>query len=207
MNTISPSKLWVQANSKFRLPTLGTLQAIFLDRDGVINEERADYVKSWDEFVLLPNVLYPLRRLAQLHVPIFIVTNQSAIGRGIVPASTVDAIHRRLQHLVVVQNGRIDEFLVCPHHPNAQCACRKPAPGLLCAAAEAYGLSLAKCVFIGDSTVDYLAAEAASVPCVLVRSGRQGSALEQLLADLRVCEPPPLVENLASAVELVLASH
>jgi D-glycero-D-manno-heptose 1,7-bisphosphate phosphatase len=161
------------------------LQAIFLDRDGVINRERSDYVKSWDEFELLPNVLPALRRLAKLQIPIGVLTNQSAIGRGLVSAAQVGDIHHRLARLVEEGGGRIDAFFVCPHHPDDNCSCRKPKPGLLYQCAQHFGVELAQCVFVGDALTDYLAATAARCNAILVTSGRQGTELHRLLQDHR----------------------
>lgn len=157
-----------------------TLQAFFLDRDGVLNRERADYVKGWDEFEVLPGTLPALVQLAALNRPIVVITNQSAIGRGLVSAATVDAIHQRFKDEVAVAGGRIDTFYVCPHHPQAGCACRKPKPGLLVQAASDFHLELTECLFIGDSPTDFLAAEAAGCQSLLVQSGRQGSQLHRL---------------------------
>ena len=159
------------------------LEAIFLDRDGVINQERADYVKSWDEFQILPGVLVALRRLAALQIPICVLTNQSAIARGRVRAEVVCEIHQRLGQLVEAHGGRIDAFFVCPHHPLDNCDCRKPKPGLLYQAASQFGVDLAHCVFIGDAFTDYLAAPAAHCQAMLVLTGRQGAELHDLLQD------------------------
>lgn len=180
------------------------LQAIFLDRDGVINQERADYVKSWDEFQLLPGVLPALRQLAQLPIPIGVVTNQSAIGRGRVTAATVHDIHQRLARLVAEEGGRIDAFFVCPHHPDDGCACRKPKPGLLLQSASYFAVDLANCVFVGDAYTDYLAAAAVHCPAIIVTSGRQGAELPQLLQD---CDGVAIVPDLAQAVAEIQRRH
>lgn len=161
------------------------IDAIFLDRDGTLNVERADYVKSIDELVLLPGALGALGRLSALTVPIIVITNQSAIGRGIVDRATIDAIHAHLRALVRADGGRIDAFYVCPHHPAAHCTCRKPQPGLLLAAADDFQLDLTHCIFVGDSLTDYAAARAAGCQPVLVRTGRQAQQLAQLAEDDR----------------------
>jgi D-glycero-D-manno-heptose 1,7-bisphosphate phosphatase len=176
------------------------MQAVFLDRDGVINEERPDYVKSWDEFVFLPGVLSALHSLAKLAVPILVISNQSAIGRGLVTQEAVDQIHRRVQLVAQRVGGKIDNFFVCPHHPEIDCDCRKPKPGLLDLAASIYQLDLARCVFIGDSITDFYAAQAAGCQSILVKSGRQRRQLLRF-----VCSNPSvrLVNDLAAAVELI----
>jgi D-glycero-D-manno-heptose 1,7-bisphosphate phosphatase len=177
------------------------LQAILLDRDGVINRERADYVKCWDELELLPGAVSALRRLAALPIPICVLTNQSAIGRGIVTAQTVAELHRRLADAIAAQGGRIDAFFVCPHRPDEACGCRKSQPGLLLQAAHQFGLDLARCVMVGDSISDYAAATAAGCPAILVRTGQQGPELARRLpADVAV----PILPDLAAAAEEVL---
>ena len=178
------------------------IDAIFLDRDGTLNVERADYVKTIDELVLLPGALAALGNLATLGVPIILVTNQSVIGRGIVDRAAIAAIHAHLQAVVAAHGGRIDAIYLCPHHPAEHCACRKPKPGLLLAAAADYGLDLARCVFIGDSLTDLEAARTAGCQPLLVRTGRQAYALTQLAeADPSMA----LVDDLTAAVNWLWA--
>lgn len=157
------------------------MQGIFLDRDGVINKERADYVKSWDEFRFLPGTFTALRVLAQLNLPIFIITNQSAIGRQIISKTDVDSIHQQMLDAIAVTGLQICEIFICPHHPTEGCLCRKPAPGMLITAAKCYDLDLFNCVFIGDSITDYLAAQSCGCGAILLRSGRQGKQIDALL--------------------------
>ena len=174
--------------------------AILLDRDGVINQERVDYVKSWAELQLLPGVLPALRRLATLPNPIVVITNQSAIGRGLVEPETVAAIHDQLTQTVITAGGRLDGFFVCPHHPAAGCACRKPKPGLLQQAAQRFNFDLTQAVFIGDALTDFEAARAAGCRAILVKSGRQGATLADALPGPAA---PPIVADLAAAVALL----
>lgn len=179
------------------------LRAILLDRDGVINRERADYVKSWQEFEFLPGVLSALRRLAAHTLPILVITNQSGIGRGVIQQETVTTIHTQLCTAVTAAGGRIDAFFVCPHHPAAACSCRKPKPGLLFQAAQQFQFPLEQAVFIGDAMTDFEAARAAGCQSILVKSGRQGADLEHLFVDVML--PPPIVADLSAAVDLLLA--
>ncbi|CAN5742352.1 D-glycero-beta-D-manno-heptose 1,7-bisphosphate 7-phosphatase [soil metagenome] len=178
------------------------MQGFFLDRDGVINRERADYVKTWDEFTFLPGVLPALRRLATLNLPIMVISNQSAIGRGLVQRETVDAIHQQAQTIIEASGGRVDGFFICPHHPDRHCACRKPQPGLLEEAAARFKLQLADCLFVGDAITDFQAAKAAGCQSILVKSGRQGAQLQQLM---RANSPTPIVPDLAAAVEMIFS--
>ncbi|MCB0061173.1 MAG: HAD family hydrolase [Caldilineaceae bacterium] len=204
------------------------MRGILLDRDGVINRERADYVKHWDEFVFLPGVLTALQRLATLPMPILVITNQSAIGRGIVSRQAVDEIHAQAQAAIHSAGGRIDGFFLCPHHPDAGCSCRKPQPGLLYQAAAQFALTIEQSVFVGDAITDYQAARAAGCQSILVKSGRQGTQLQQYLAEelageetvvrsesqqprcttqapaVAPSQRPPLVADLSAAVELIM---
>ena len=106
-------------------------RAILLDRDGVINRELGQAVLKWDEFEFLPQALAALQRLATLRVPIVVVSNQSAIGRDRTTLEIVNDIHERMVTAVREIGGRLDEVLICPHAPDAGCACRKPLPGML----------------------------------------------------------------------------
>ena len=175
--------------------------AVFLDRDGVLNENRSDYVKSWDEFVFLPNIFAPLRRLAQNHVAIVVISNQSAIGRGIVEVETVESIHEQMRLEIQHQGGRIDGVYYCPHHPDDGCNCRKPRPGLLLQAAEELHLDLKSSYLIGDAVSDVEAALAAGVHPIMVRTGR-GMQQEPLLRSK--WRTISVVDNLEEAVEWIL---
>jgi D-glycero-D-manno-heptose 1,7-bisphosphate phosphatase len=185
------------------------MQAILLDRDGVINEERADYIKTWHEFRFLPGALDALQRLTRLEIPVLVITNQSAIGRGIIEQATVEEIHRKLMREVESVGGRIDAFFVCPHHPAAGCLCRKPKPGLLLQAAQQFGFALEESLFIGDSITDFEAAHAAGCRSILVKSGRQGASLDKFFIDamLPPTLPPPIVADLGTAVDLIFAAY
>jgi D-glycero-D-manno-heptose 1,7-bisphosphate phosphatase len=174
---------------------------IFLDRDGVINANRADHVKSWEEFEFLPGAVDALRRLARLDRPIIVVTNQAVIGRGQVPAETVDDIHARMRAAVRRAGGRVDDILVCSHRPEDHCACRKPMPGLIFQAAERWGLDLGRSVMVGDALTDVMAARAAGCAPILVKTGRGEKQLAQL--DAAAFEHLPVLANLGEAADLI----
>jgi D-sedoheptulose 7-phosphate isomerase len=155
--------------------------AVFLDRDGVINENRADYVKSWEEFVFLPNVFEPLRQLAQNGQVIVVVSNQSAINRGLVSPETVEAVNRQMCEVVATNGGRIDAILTCPHRPDENCHCRKPAPGLLLQAAQQFALDLPRSYLIGDALSDIAAGLAVGCRPILVLTGQGREQLPRLV--------------------------
>ncbi|WP_448592659.1 D-glycero-beta-D-manno-heptose 1,7-bisphosphate 7-phosphatase [Thermoflexus hugenholtzii] len=178
------------------------MRAIFLDRDGVICENRPDHVKSWAEFQFLPGVLSALRRLAQAPLAIVVVTNQAIIRRGLVPASVVEEIHERMAWHVRQAGGRLDAVYYCPHRPDEGCFCRKPQPGLLFQAAWDLGLELGRSYLIGDALTDIEAARAAGCQPLLVRTGRGAIQAEHVLR----CYPEvPIFEDLAEAADWILS--
>jgi histidinol-phosphate phosphatase family protein len=149
--------------------TIGvTRPVVFVDRDGVINRMRRDYVKSWLEFEPLPGAVEAMARMSSSGRDVLVVTNQSAIGRGLVSVATVQDIHDRLSTLVEEAGGEIRAFLVCPHTPADNCPCRKPAPGLLCRARDEMGIDLGEAILIGDQPTDIEAAHAAGCGAILV---------------------------------------
>jgi D-glycero-D-manno-heptose 1,7-bisphosphate phosphatase len=175
--------------------------AVFLDRDGVINYNRPDHVKSWSEFEFLPGVLAALRRLARLQWPIVVISNQAAIGRGMASRQAVDDINARMVKAVQEAGGRIDDIFYCPHRPDEECACRKPRPGLLLRAAERLQLDLGRSFLVGDAESDVLAARAVNCRPVLVRTGRgweQLATLRQQNASFYVAD------DLGGAVDWIL---
>lgn len=147
--------------------------AIFLDRDGVIIENRDKYVRSWDDVYIYPQALQALARFSKLPFIYIIVTNQSVVGRNIISKQDADAINIRLVNEIKLAGGRIDDVFMCPHAPSAGCRCRKPNPGLFHQAALTLPLNLNTSIMVGDALTDLVAAQAAGVKQhVLVRTGR-----------------------------------
>ncbi len=176
--------------------------AIFLDRDGVVNENRPDHVKCWDEFRFLPGALDALCALTELGAPIFIVTNQAVVGRRLVTTACVEEIHRRMLDQIGRAGAAVAEVLYCPHAPEVGCDCRKPEPGMLLAAAARHDLDLARAIIVGDALTDILAGQRAGCRTVLVLSGRGREALREL-AEGHGALPTALAHDLAGAVPLV----
>ncbi len=146
--------------------------AVFLDRDGVIIENRDDYVKSWREVRFLPGAFAAMHRLGTLGYVVVIVTNQSAVGRGLLALADAVRINERIVAAIEAHGGRVDACYLCPHRPEERCACRKPAPGMLLRARDDLGLDLARSYLVGDAVTDIEAAEAVHAQGVLVRTGR-----------------------------------
>nr|HET6904413.1 D-glycero-beta-D-manno-heptose 1,7-bisphosphate 7-phosphatase [Ktedonobacteraceae bacterium] len=147
------------------------MTTIFLDRDGVINENRSDYVKSWQEFRFLTGSREAIAKLTRAGYRIIVCTNQAAIARGYIASDTVDDIHRRMIASIAEVGGVIEHVYYCPHGKDEQCACRKPRPGLLLRARDELGVDLNDALFIGDSMTDVRAGIAAGVRPILVLSG------------------------------------
>ena len=147
-------------------------RAVFLDRDGTINVNRPDHVKSLDEFELIPGAIQAIRQLGATPLAIIVISNQSVINRGFASAQTVAAINEHLLQTVRRHGGRIDGIYYCPHRPDEQCQCRKPRPGLLLQAQQEHGLDLAGSYVVGDAATDVDLALAAGCHPVLVLTGR-----------------------------------
>ena len=144
---------------------------VFLDRDSVINRNRADYVKQWSEFRFLPGARRAIAGMTRAGYRLFIITNQACIGKGLVARSALDEMHGRMLREIERAGGHVEAVLYCPHRSDEGCDCRKPAPGLLHRAQDEYGVDLGRAVVIGDSLTDMSAATAAGVPGILVFSG------------------------------------
>jgi D-glycero-D-manno-heptose 1,7-bisphosphate phosphatase len=174
------------------------MRAIFLDRDGVINENRTDHVKSWSEFQFLPGALTALRWLNLVGFHVFVVTNQAIVGRGSVSAATIEEINSRMQIQVALHGGRIHDVRYCPHDNDAQCGCRKPAPGMLLDLAARWGVDLSRSYMVGDAYTDIAAGRAAQCRCIMVCTGR---GMQQIsLPEARHYPPDYVAGDLTGAV-------
>ncbi len=148
------------------------MKLIILDRDGTINEDRDDYVKSADEWVPIPGAIEAIARLNHAGWHVVVATNQSGLGRGLFDMGALNAMHAKLNQLLAKQGGRIDAVFFCPHPPDAACDCRKPLPGLVQQIGARYGVDLAKVPVVGDSLRDLQAGAALGCPVHLVRTGK-----------------------------------
>ena len=154
-------------------------RAIFLDRDGVLIENRSDYVRDWSQVRIIPEAIHALSLTPARNYKIVIVTNQSAIGRGLIQPEKADEINRQLFNLIRHHGGQVDGVYVCPHKPDDGCFCRKPKPGLLLQAANELSLDLQRSWMIGDAWSDVQAGQRAGVlQNIILKTGR---GTEQLL--------------------------
>lgn len=145
---------------------------VILDRDGVINQDSAQYIKSPAEWHALPGSLSAITQLNRAGAKVAVATNQSGIARGLFDTSTLDAIHTKMQTALAAVGGHIDYLVYCPHGPEANCACRKPEPGLYHQIAMHFGCSLNNVPVVGDSPRDLAAAERVNAHPVRVLTGK-----------------------------------
>jgi len=176
------------------------LKLVVLDRDGVINYDSPDYIKSPDEWSPIPGSLEAIAQLNAAGYSVVIATNQSGIGRGIFTQETLHQIHDKLTANLSTVGGRIDFFAVCPHSPDDHCTCRKPRPGLLLQISQRFNCSLKDVPVIGDSYRDICAATAVSAKPILVLTGNGDKAVSQIKPEQGVT----IFNNLAEAVVEIL---
>lgn len=178
------------------------MKVIVLDRDGVINEDSDDFVKSVGEWVPIAGSLEAMARLNQAGYRLVVATNQSGLGRGLLTLDDLNAMHQRLHDRLAELGGQIDAIFFCPHRSEDQCACRKPRPGLLLAVRERFGVAASDLVVIGDSLRDLESAWVAGVAAVLVLTGKGSRTLAEHRERLG---ETPVYRDLAAAADAILA--
>ena len=181
--------------------------AVFLDRDGTLIDD-IDYLSGFDQIALFPWTVDALRLIARAGYLTVVVTNQSAVARGIVTEDFVRATHAELNRRLERGGAHIDAFYFCPHHPDAtieqyrrECRCRKPEPGMLEDAARDLSIDLSRSWMVGDRWIDVAAGNAASVRSVLVRSGHAARVEEVPAPGIRA---DAILNNLMEAVGWIL---
>jgi D-glycero-D-manno-heptose 1,7-bisphosphate phosphatase len=178
--------------------------AVFLDRDGVIIANRHDHVKSWSEVEFIAGAVEALVRLTEHGLAIVIVTNQAAVGRGILGHKEALELQARIVREIRARGAVIAGSYLCPHRPEAACDCRKPAPGMLLRASGELDLELGRSWIIGDAVSDLEAGRAAGVRGILVRTGRGEDQVRQF-GEL-LTGRWPVVADLPAATRLVLSN-
>jgi D-glycero-D-manno-heptose 1,7-bisphosphate phosphatase len=149
-------------------PSPAARRFLFLDRDGVINRDRPDYVKSWDEVRFYPDALEALRWLHRRDIGTILISNQSALHRGYVGWEEFWQLHQRVVAHIRGARGDILAAFYCPHRPDENCRCRKPSPQMIVAASGIFGVHLESSFMIGDRATDVLAAKRAGCQAVLL---------------------------------------
>jgi len=173
---------------------------VILDRDGVINRESKDFIRSPAEWVPLPGSLEAIAALTAGGFDVVVASNQSGVARGLFTTATLADIHRKMTAAVEAAGGRLAGIFFCPHGPDDRCDCRKPRPGLLRQVEAAFGTGLAGVPAIGDSARDLQAAQAVGARAILVRTGN-GRDTEAALAPGAGI---PVFDDLAAAAAALL---
>jgi D-glycero-D-manno-heptose 1,7-bisphosphate phosphatase len=179
-------------------------KAVFLDRDGVINRNLNKYVLSIESVQIIPRSLQAIANLVKSEYAVVIVTNQSAIGRGLITEEIAQNINSFILEKIQSANGIIDGIYLCPHHPKTHCVCRKPNPGMLIQAAAELNLDLENSWLVGDAITDIQASIAANVKPVMVGTGRGTEQAANLNSDKLV--HVPFVKDLYEAIEDILSN-
>jgi len=156
-------------------------KAVFLDRDGVINKERSDYVKTVKELIIL-DVANPIKKLKDNGFLVVVISNQSAINRGLTTHQNVEQIHSAIQEYLKKHGTQIDAFYFCPHRPDENCNCRKPKPGLFDKATTELQIDLSSSWMIGDRDSDIEAAKAIGCKTIkITRDSGLNAAVQSIL--------------------------
>lgn len=155
------------------------MKLVILDRDGVINEDRDDFVKNTIEWQPLPRSMEAIANLTQAGWRVVVATNQSGLARGLFDMHALNAMHEKMHRLAAQAGGRIDAVVFCPHGPKDGCHCRKPKPGMIQEVAERFNVKLSELPLVGDSLRDLQAIAAVGGQPILVRSGKGEKTLEQ----------------------------
>jgi len=167
---------------------------VFLDRDGVLNEDRDDYVKSIAEMRMLPGVGEAIRQLRDAGYLCILITNQSPIGRGIFTVEHLESMHEWLRARLREEGGELDDILYCPHRPDEACACRKPQPGLLLEAIARHRVDPTSSFMVGDREGDIAAGRAAGVQTIRIVNEVTGADAARTQAEFRTADLPTAVE-------------
>lgn len=171
---------------------------VLLDRDGVINQESDDFIKSPEQWLPIEGSLEAIALLNEHGYKVVVITNQSGLARGLFDAATLEKIHAKMQRMAVEKGGKIDAIYFCPHGPDDNCNCRKPKPGLLEAFARDNNASLGEVTVIGDSLRDLQAAQAVGASPILVKTGKGKKTLLEN-PNLNI----PVFENLYDAAKYI----
>ena len=183
--------------------------AVFLDRDGTLSEERG-YIDRLELLEIFPWTSDAIRLLNRAGFVVVVITNQSAIGRGIIDLPFLQTVHDAFDRHLARSGARVDRYYFCPHHPDARlpeyrmvCRCRKPEPGMIEQATTELGLDPSRSFMVGDRLIDVACGHAAGVRSVLVRSGHSAHSGE---APPGLSEPDAILNNLMEAVGWILRS-
>ena len=189
------------------------MKLVILDRDGVINHDSPEYIKSADEWIPIDGSIDAIARLYRTGFTVVLATNQAGLARGKFDLDDLEAMHEKLTRLVEEQGAELGAIFYCPHHPDDKCKCRKPMPGMVDAIEAEFNISAEGFYFVGDSLRDLQAAVTKGCKPILVKTGNGKKTLSQL-ADVTLQTDAPNItpdqvqvfENLAAAADFILAN-
>ncbi|UCD33841.1 MAG: D-glycero-beta-D-manno-heptose 1,7-bisphosphate 7-phosphatase [Desulfobacterales bacterium] len=182
------------------------MKTVFLDRDGVINKDSSEYIKSWAEFEFLPGSLEAIRQLTLNQFEIIIITNQSAVNRKLITKGNLEYLHNRLHKAVASKGGQIRDIFFCPHTPEEACTCRKPKTGLIYRAQQKHQIDLASSAMVGDSAKDIECARNAGCRyAILVKTGNGIEAVNIL--NNKAIHPDFVAQDLLDAANWILRNR
>ena len=173
---------------------------IVLDRDGVINQDSDQFIKSPEEWKAIPGSLAAIAKLNRAGFSVVVATNQSGIARKYFSHEELKNIHQKMESELTAHNGQLAGIFICPHGPEDDCLCRKPKPGLLLEIAKKFNVKPEEMLVIGDSMRDILAAQACGAHAVLVKTGKGAQTIASATKEFNV----PVFDNLATVVEAIL---
>ena len=173
-------------------------RVIILDRDGVVNHDSDDYIKSPDEWQAVPGSLEAIAKLSNNGYRVFIISNQSGVARGLFNIETLNNIHKKLHKELTSVGGKVEAILFCPHAPDDNCECRKPKPGLLHELSKRANISLKGVPFVGDTLRDLQAAIEVDAKPILVKTGKGERTIDNHIDELP--EDTAIYEDLAAVV-------
>lgn len=189
------------------------MKLIILDRDGVINHDSPEYIKSADEWIPIDGSIEAIARLHREGFTVVVATNQAGLARGKFDLDDLEAMHEKLTNLVEEQGAELGAIFYCPHHPDDKCKCRKPLPGMLDAIEAEFNTSVESCYFVGDSLGDLRAGVSKGCKPALVKTGNGERTLAQLQDSSLQTEQPivalaqvQVFDNLAAAADFIIAT-
>jgi D-glycero-D-manno-heptose 1,7-bisphosphate phosphatase len=189
---------------------LGRKPAVFLDRDGTINEQMG-YINHICRFQLLPGAAKAIKKLNDAAIPVVVISNQSGLARGYFPEELLVSVHEKMNRLLAEEGAHVDGIYYCPHHPEAKeerfresCTCRKPKPGLVLQASEEMGLDPERSYVVGDRWSDIKTAANCGATSILVRTG-YGRGDEQYIGPQQEIQPDYKADDLLEAVAWILS--
>jgi D-glycero-D-manno-heptose 1,7-bisphosphate phosphatase len=189
------------------------MKLVILDRDGVINHDSAEYIKSSDEWIAIDGSIDAIARLYRAGFTVVVATNQSGLARGKFDLDDLEAMHEKLTQLVEEQGAELGAIFYCPHHPDDKCKCRKPMPGMVDAIEAEFNISAEGFYFVGDSLRDLQAAKSKGCRPILVKTGNGEKTLSQL-ADVNLQTDLPqmstedihIFDDLAAAADFIITN-